>query len=980
MIDLTPQLHPLLLAIYTVCHTSEHGCMMSKRAKAEPRQCKKMQRDQIVQRLRSKELQSLPPEDVYASAMKMLALAPANDEHVYNHDALDALSLSLHFLRIPEHKRASLASRVISVWSLHASDIPAHLWHSLCTAANVALEQCRSVAPVLILCRLLCSAEEAAPMLVCPTTLAHCAATNDAHFPDAHALAAQHHSSFGPELVHALQEAGKLKFAYRTALTTGLESALSSLRLQIKLRSVEQYLQSGKLSIACFLTRTEPVGDIQSHMRHHVLNLLPKYATHGSELMDAADLLDEPPDTLKWLAEQADLPLSEPEGSLKLDVPVEVADSQLKLREGVRRLLSDGNTVVGLDAEWRPTRNSSSCSSSASAGSVSLAAAADTNRACESIETEVSESAAASIALLQLASERFALLVDVVNLSAEEIEQELGALLRSESIVKVGFQVKGDIARLQQGLADVPSIHALNGVMDLRSMWTLAMGKSLPKGGLSGLCKRVLGSYIAKGMQMSDWERRPLSSRQQQYAALDALACARLYNELERCRIHGIAQPVLGFDAVQQDVQQYGRLQVTGCSESDCWSGSAVSAASRAGVASDRVAKALGLVSASLSAYESQNQASALATGAGGLPVLVVLPGDRQASMDRIAQHLQLPSASALRFAGGAECVELFGHRPGTIPPGVGLRSNSNVNVVVDTALHCAGSAQIVAGAGDEAYELRGPAEDVIAAANASVARVSDKSPSLESVESGSTDCYETCINDANYSYVVDGGLGRLARWLRALGLDTVYVPSQRKAAHVLRLKQLCEFEGRVLVTGNKSVAQWAEQSDRRKCVCVQSDSPRQQLQQVTKEFPVMDPSQMLTRCNSCNGRVGHVGSKLSAAEALERNDVPQWIARDHSVWVCTNCGKSFWDGYAIPVYYYYCTCVIIKAIGWRRTRHLTQLCMLHLCEYCRPKSNRALSMLNDLTETAVFQAHGQQAQNHIEHAAGQTALPRPQA
>ena len=41
--------------------------------------------------------------------------------------------------------------------------------------------------------------------------------------------------------------------------------------------------------------------------------------------------------------------------------------------------------------------------------------------------------------------------------------------------------------------------------------------------GLSAICQRVLGKPLDKGSQLSNWARRPLTRRQQQYAALDAL-------------------------------------------------------------------------------------------------------------------------------------------------------------------------------------------------------------------------------------------------------------------------------------------------------------------------------------------------------------------------------------------------------------------------------------------------------------------------
>lgn len=52
-------------------------------------------------------------------------------------------------------------------------------------------------------------------------------------------------------------------------------------------------------------------------------------------------------------------------------------------------------------------------------------------------------------------------------------------------------------------------------------------------GGLSALCRRVLGAGLDKRMQCSDWQRRPLHPRQVQYASLDAAVLVRIFEKKE---------------------------------------------------------------------------------------------------------------------------------------------------------------------------------------------------------------------------------------------------------------------------------------------------------------------------------------------------------------------------------------------------------------------------------------------------------------
>ena len=48
------------------------------------------------------------------------------------------------------------------------------------------------------------------------------------------------------------------------------------------------------------------------------------------------------------------------------------------------------------------------------------------------------------------------------------------------------------------------------------------------------VCEREFGLHLDKSEQISDWSQRPLSDRQQAYAALDAEILLRLYDHFGR--------------------------------------------------------------------------------------------------------------------------------------------------------------------------------------------------------------------------------------------------------------------------------------------------------------------------------------------------------------------------------------------------------------------------------------------------------------
>lgn len=58
----------------------------------------------------------------------------------------------------------------------------------------------------------------------------------------------------------------------------------------------------------------------------------------------------------------------------------------------------------------------------------------------------------------------------------------------------------------------------------------------------------LLAAAADKSQQMSDWSARPLTDRQQQYAALDAFVLVQLF---------GVLKEHLGPDTTQQLVQQH---------------------------------------------------------------------------------------------------------------------------------------------------------------------------------------------------------------------------------------------------------------------------------------------------------------------------------------------------------------------------------------------------------------------------------------
>lgn len=130
---------------------------------------------------------------------------------------------------------------------------------------------------------------------------------------------------------------------------------------------------------------------------------------------------------------------------------------------------------------------------------------------------------------------------------------------------------------------------------------------------------------------------------------------------------------------------------------------------------------------------------------------------------------------------------------------------------------------------------------------------------------------------------LLDGMLGRLAKWLRLLGYDTVYFPDLDDN----ELVRLARAEGRILLTRDR------ELTHRRglNCLLVENDELEEQLQQVISDLH-LDIEQPFSRCPVCN-------TPLQEVEKPSVKDrVPPYIFRTKEHFsLCPECDQIYWRG-----------------------------------------------------------------------------------
>ena len=138
--------------------------------------------------------------------------------------------------------------------------------------------------------------------------------------------------------------------------------------------------------------------------------------------------------------------------------------------------------------------------------------------------------------------------------------------------------------------------------------------------------------------------------------------------------------------------------------------------------------------------------------------------------------------------------------------------------------------------------------------------------------------------------FVVDAMLGRLAKWLRLLGYDTLSASELPVSDD--DLLRIAHEEGRVLVTRDKELFQRAKGMGIQ-AVFVDHTDIEHQLAQLAKKGLIElrdEPSTLI--CPLCNGRLVEV----SKAEVAGK--VPTTVLDTHDrFWMCTNCGQIYWEG-----------------------------------------------------------------------------------
>jgi uncharacterized protein with PIN domain len=133
--------------------------------------------------------------------------------------------------------------------------------------------------------------------------------------------------------------------------------------------------------------------------------------------------------------------------------------------------------------------------------------------------------------------------------------------------------------------------------------------------------------------------------------------------------------------------------------------------------------------------------------------------------------------------------------------------------------------------------------------------------------------------------FLADAMLGRLARWLRVLGVDAAYDATAPDAALVRR----AAAEDRVFLTRDRHLLRELRPA---RAIAIESDAPLEQLGQVIASVPLEPPRELFARCLLCNVPLEELPeSERHGRVPPASRGLPGPVRR------CPNCERVYWPG-----------------------------------------------------------------------------------
>lgn len=140
--------------------------------------------------------------------------------------------------------------------------------------------------------------------------------------------------------------------------------------------------------------------------------------------------------------------------------------------------------------------------------------------------------------------------------------------------------------------------------------------------------------------------------------------------------------------------------------------------------------------------------------------------------------------------------------------------------------------------------------------------------------------------SEARPRFIVDANVGKLARWLRMLGYDTLFINDIDDG----ELVSIALRQRRIVITKDTQIMLRRVVTSRRvKAVLIKEDDPRDQFRQLMRSVS-LDQDLKFTRCLECNESL--VPRSKDEVEEL----VPPYVFKTQSQYhQCPTCQRVYW-------------------------------------------------------------------------------------
>lgn len=133
--------------------------------------------------------------------------------------------------------------------------------------------------------------------------------------------------------------------------------------------------------------------------------------------------------------------------------------------------------------------------------------------------------------------------------------------------------------------------------------------------------------------------------------------------------------------------------------------------------------------------------------------------------------------------------------------------------------------------------------------------------------------------------FILDVHLGKLAKYLRLLGFDTIYNNSLDDPEII----ETAQKEKRIILTRDFGILKNGKVTHG---YWLRSQDSKEQLKEVIQRFGLKDKFNIFSRCTICNGEI----NKIQKSEIKERID-KKILIEYNTFYLCTACKKIYWEG-----------------------------------------------------------------------------------